>query len=142
MKHEVICKDFQHGWLKNVNIKSKTKSLQCSWVKRLYDASFYKWKILPLTLIKNTFENCFSFHSNLDFTVSLNSFTQFCINIFHSWKNALAFFSLTATCLRFQFLWFNKVIKTNNKSFHFRDLSKKNINFVKHLFKPSKVKWL
>ena len=26
--------------------------LQCSWVRRLYDDSLYKWKIIPLRLIK------------------------------------------------------------------------------------------
>ena len=133
MKHETICKDFQYGGLKNVDIKSKTISLQCSCVKKLYDESFHEWKIIPLTLIKNTFGQCFIFHSNLDFNVSLNSFPEFYINIFHSWKNTFAFLSLTPSCLRSQFLWFNKDIKINNKPFHFQDFSKENINFVEHL---------
>ena len=79
------------------------------------------------------------FHSNFDYNVSLNSFPEFYINIFHSWKNLFAFLSLTLSCLRSQFLWFNKDIKINNKPFHFQDFSKENINFVEHLCKPFRV---
>ena len=139
VKHETICKDFQYGGLKNVDIKSKIVSLQCSWIKKLYDESFHEWKIIPLTLIKNTFGECFIFHSNLDFNVSLNLFPEFCINIFHSWKNTFAFLPLSPSCLRSQFLWFNKDIKINNKPFHFQDSSEGNINFVEYLCKPSGV---
>ena len=66
---------------------------------------------LPLVLIKNTLGECFIFYSNLDFNVSLNSFPEFHINIFHSWKNTFAFLSFTPSCIRSQFLWFNKDIK-------------------------------
>ena len=113
--------------------------MQCSWIKKLNDESFHEWKIIPLTLIKNTFGECFIFHSNLDFNVSLNLFPEFCINIFHSWKNTFAFLPLSPSCLRSQFLWFNKDIKINNKPLHFQDFSKENINFVEHLSKPSGV---
>ena len=108
VKLETIWKDFQCGGLKNVDIKSKIIILQCYWVKKLYDESFHQWKIIPLTLIKNTFGECFIFHSNLDFNVSLNSFPEFYINVFHSLKNTFAFLSLTPGCLRSQFLWFNE----------------------------------
>ena len=137
VKHETICKDFQYGGLKNVDIKSKIISLQWSWVKKLYDESLHEWKKLPLTLIKNTFRECFIFHFNLDFNISLNSFPEFHINIFYSWKNTFAFLALTPSCFRSQFLWFNKDVKNNNKPFHFQDFSKENINFVEHLCKLS-----
>ena len=100
VKHETIYKDFQYGGLTNVDIKSKIISLQCSWVKKLYDESFHEWKVISLTLIKNTFGECFIFHSNLDFNVSLNSFPEFCINIFHSWKSTFSFLSLAPSCFR------------------------------------------
>ena len=136
MKRETIYKDFQYGRLKNIDIKTKIRSLQCSWVKQLYDECFREWKIIVLTLTKNTFGECFIVHSHLDFNVSLNSFPKFYINIYHSWKNTFAFLSLTPSCLRSQFLWFYKKIKINNKPFHFQHLSKENINFVEHLYKP------
>ena len=43
------------------------------------------------------------------------------------------------SCLRSQFLWFNKYIKINNKLFHFQDFSEENINFVENFCKPSGV---
>ena len=57
----------------------------------------------------------------------------------HAWKNTFAFLPRTPSCLRFQFLRFNKDIKINNKPSHFQDFSKENINFVEHLCKPSGV---
>ena len=54
-------------------------------------------------------------------------------------ENTFAFLSVTPSCFRSQFLWFNKGIKVNNKPFHFHDLSKENINFVEHFCKPSGV---
>ena len=50
IKNETLCSDFKLGGLKNVNIK--IISLQCSWVRRLYDDSFHEWKLIPLKLIK------------------------------------------------------------------------------------------
>ena len=66
-------------------------------------------------------------------------FPEFYIDIFHPWKNTFVFFSLTPSCHRSQYLWFNKDIKINNKLFHFQDFLRENINFVEHLCKPSGV---
>ena len=54
--------------MKNVDIPSEISSLQCSWVKKLFDRNFYKWKIIPLFLIdwyKNLEKN-FKFHGSLN----------------------------------------------------------------------------
>ena len=39
MKHSTLCNKYENGGLKNVNISSYVISLQCSWIKRLYDNS-------------------------------------------------------------------------------------------------------
>ena len=104
----------------------------------MYDGSFHEWERIPWTLIKNTFGECFIFQSNLDFNISLNWYPEFYINIFHSWKNTFAFLSLSPSCLRSQFLLFNKDIKISNKPFHFQDFSKENILFFEHLCKLSR----
>ena len=36
-------------------------SLQCSWVRRLYDHSFHEWKVIPLKLIEKSFRSHFKF---------------------------------------------------------------------------------
>ena len=52
------------GGLKNVDINLKIKSLQCLWIQKLYDDSFYEWKLIPLYLdncLKRTeFQNFYS----------------------------------------------------------------------------------
>ena len=60
IKNETLCSDFKHGGLENVNIQKKAISLQCSWVRNLYDDSFHEWKVIPLKLIKKSF--FFSFY--------------------------------------------------------------------------------
>ena len=64
---ETISPDFKNGGLKNVDINKKIASLQCSWIKRLYDDSFHEWKLIPLKLIKKSFGDELKFHSNLSF---------------------------------------------------------------------------
>ena len=65
LKHTTIYNEYEQGGLKNVDIFSKIKSLQCSWVERLYDDSFHARKVIPLFLIKNHLGKIFLFHSNL-----------------------------------------------------------------------------
>ena len=50
---------------KNVDFKSKIISLQCSWVKKLYDGNNHDWKIIPLYYINKYFGKKKYFHSNL-----------------------------------------------------------------------------
>ena len=67
IKHETLCSSFEEGGLKYIDINSKIASLQCSWVKWLYDDKFNECKLIPLHLIKSFFGINFKFHSNLDF---------------------------------------------------------------------------
>ena len=40
-KHETLSNDDRAGGLKNVGIRIKIITLQCIWIKRLYDNSFF-----------------------------------------------------------------------------------------------------
>ena len=66
-KNETPRMEFKAGALKTVDICFKFASLQCSWVKRLYDDCFHKWKIIPLYILSKYFGLSFRFHSNLHF---------------------------------------------------------------------------
>ena len=126
--------------LKNVDIKSKIKSLQCSWVKKLYDDNFHEWKIIPLYLIEKTFGKTFKFHSNLSFNRSnLLSFPDCYKEMFLTWKNTFSHISDISSCIKSQFLWFNDFLKIENETFHFKEFSENNINFIYHLFKDDGV---
>ena len=79
------------GGLKNVDIISKIVSLQCSWIKRLYDDKFHECKLIPLHLIKSTFGINFKFHSNLDFANSkILTFPPFYKQLFYNWHKYLS----------------------------------------------------
>ena len=41
IKQDTLCKDYENGGLKNVDIMFKIISLQYSWVKRLYHNSIH-----------------------------------------------------------------------------------------------------
>ena len=87
IKHKIFSNTFETGGLKNVDINLKVISLQCSWVKKLYDENFHEWKIIPLHLIRITLGQNFKFHSNLSYdTKLLTSFPVFYKNIFRYWS--------------------------------------------------------
>ena len=117
IKHETLCKDYDKGGLKSVNISSKLVSLQCSWVQKLYDKNFHEWKIIPLYLLNFYLGKNFNFHSNLLVKSSLlKDFTRYYQEIFRSWDKRLSCpVSVTSTIMS-QFLWFNKFIQIENQS--------------------------
>ena len=61
IKHKTLI--LENFGLKYVDVTFKVKSLSCLWVKRLFDESFYEWKILPLFYLKKAFGS--KFHFNL-----------------------------------------------------------------------------
>ena len=76
IKIETISSDFKDGVPKNVDI-SKKISIECSCIKRLHGGLFYKWKLIPLKLIKKSFGDELKFHSNVSFNNSMS-------DIFHA----------------------------------------------------------
>ena len=71
IKNSTLCNDYEYGGLKNVDIFSKVVSLQCSWIKRLFDNNFHQWKLIPLYLVCQYFGKSFKFHSNLEVSHSI-----------------------------------------------------------------------
>ena len=66
IKNSTLCNDYEYGGLKNVDIFSKVVSLQCSWIKRLFDNNFHQWKLIPLYLFRQYLGKKFKFHLNLE----------------------------------------------------------------------------
>ena len=50
---------FCNCWLTNVDKNTKIASLQCPWVKRLYEDSFHEWKLIPLHLANTAITSAF-----------------------------------------------------------------------------------
>ena len=125
---------FETGGLKNV-INLKVISLQCSWVKKLYDENFHEWKVIPLHLTRITFGQNFKFHSNLsNDTKLLSSFPVFYKNIFRYWSQHFTVSPDIPSCILSSFLWYNKDILISDKPIYFEHFSNNNLIYVTQLF--------
>ena len=94
IKHETLRMEFKAGGLKSVDIRFKFVSLQCSWVKKLYDDCFHEWKIIPLHLLNKYFCPSFKLHSNLHFESKfLKDFLFFYKQMLMNWKEIFYYIS-------------------------------------------------
>ena len=134
IKHETLCNSFEEDGLKNVDINSKIASLECSWVKRLYDDKFHEWKLIPLHLIKSTFGINFKSHSNLDFEDSkILTFSSFYKQLFRDWRKHLSYSLNIPSSILSQPIWYNRNIEINSKPIYVEEFAKK-IIFLYDLF--------
>ena len=130
IKHETLRMEFKAGVLKNVDIRFKFVSLQCSWVKKLYDNCFHEWKVIPLHLLL-----ALPLNSILTFIlkVNLKQFPSFYKQILMNWKKYFIESPITPSRVLSQFIWYNSYIKIDSKAIYLKS-STKNINFVTQLF--------
>ena len=78
IKHNTLCKNYENGGLKNFDIMNKVISLQCSWIKPLYDNNWHFWKIIHLHLIIQKLGKKILFRFNLDVnSKQINHFPQY-----------------------------------------------------------------
>ena len=69
--------------MKNVDLRNKITSMQCSWVKRLFEDDFHDWKVTPLFLMGKHLGKNFKFHNNIDIINDiLSKFPSFYQDIF------------------------------------------------------------
>ena len=123
IKHKTLSNTFETGGLKNVDINLKVISLQCSWVKKLYDENFHEWKIIPLHLIRITLGQNFKFHSNLSYdTKLLTSFPVFYKNIFRYWNQHFTVSPELPSCISSTFLWYNKRYRNQQQASIFQEI--------------------
>ena len=138
IKHSTLCNNYQDGGLKNVNIESKIISLQCSWIKRLYDKNMHNWKIIPLALIEKFLGKCFKSHSNMKIENKyIRNFPKYYQKIIIPWSRNFSSVVDLPSAILSQYLWFNSKILIDNKSVMIVCFSDNNINFVKHAFTSS-----
>ena len=123
LSHSTLYNSFENGGLKHVDISSKIISLQCSWLQKLCDKNFHKWKIVPSHLINKCFGKSFKFYSCLLFDCKLFiKFSMFYKKISPQWSSSLFALSELPSCILSNFLWFSL-------SF-FRYFSDKGLNLV------------
>ena len=108
IKQATLCKDYENGGLKNVDITFKIISLQCSWAIGLYDSSTYDWKLIPLHIITQKFGIHFLFRYNLYINQKkIRQFPKYYQEILSKWSSNLSVppetSSTTATAHKMKF---------------------------------------
>ena len=134
IKHSTLINDYSTGGLKDIDIRSKIKALQLSWVKRLYDTNFHPWKIIPTYLFSTLATNCI-FHPNLSIQnlKQLQYFPIFYWNIVNFWCEVSSASPVTSSSILSESIANNvlitiakKVIQSdffgNNKALYVKDL--------------------
>ena len=135
IKHCTLSGSYLDGGLKNINIKAKIISLQCSWIKRLFDDNSHNWKIIPLGFINKYLGKDFRFHSNLQIDSKyVKTFPKYFKEVITAWSRNLACKPNIPSAILSQFLWFNNFIHIDNSSIYFRCFSEKGISFISGLF--------
>ena len=116
----------------------KVVSLQCSWIKRLYDNSSHNRKVIPLHIIIQKLGKKFLFRFNLGISPKqINHFPQCHQEIFRKWSSGLSVSPSIPSTITSQVIWFNKHIKIDNKSLCNNSLANQSINHVEQLFKEN-----
>ena len=124
IKEKTLINNFGKGGLKDVDISSKITSLQCSWVKRLFDRNFHDWKIIPLFLFEKHFGKNFKFHGSLDIPqYFIRKMPEFYREILLNWSKFLSYDPSVPSTILSQYLWFNKYIKIGNNDAYFSHFS-------------------
>ena len=96
---------------------SKMTSLQCSWVKRLFDDSFHVWKMIPLFLVKNYPRKNFLFHSTLSIKQKIvTKCPKFYHEVLTRWGKFLSSPPKVLSVVASQFISYNEYIKTDNNT--------------------------
>ena len=116
IKHSTLCNGYENGGLKNVDLRNKITSIQCSWVKRLFEDDFHDWKVIPLFLIGKYLCKNFKFHNNIELSNDiLSKFPSFYQDIFIKWINNYTAKPTLPFMILSEFIWFNSNIKVGSK---------------------------
>ena len=109
IKHTILCCDYSDGGLKSVDMFSRIVSLQCFWVRRLFDNKVHQWKVIPLYLIQKYLCKNFKFHSNLDLRKSrLRKFLKYYQEVLYTWGKFLSSSPNSPLAIISQFIWLKK----------------------------------
>ena len=134
IKYSTICNGYEKGGMKNVDLKNKITSMQCSWVKILFEDDLHDWKVILLFLINRYLGKNFKFHNNIDISDDiLSKFPSFYQDIFIKWINNFTSKPTLSSMILSEFIWFNSNIKVDSELVHFFVFSNKNLNFIGQL---------
>ena len=114
IKHSTLIGNYDQGGLKDIDIETKIKSLQLSWLKRLHDDNFHPWKIIPEKLFfkisplgKNLFYPNFKLPRNI-------KIPTFYAKLLSFWSEFSSAKPLTTSSMLSECIWNNNLIKIDH----------------------------
>ena len=136
IKHSTLIANYEQGGLKDIDITTKIKSLQLSWIQRLHDDNFHPWKIIP-TFVFSKISPLGNdiFYPNFKLVTQYKNIPSFYLNILKYWTEFSHATPLTASSVLSECVWNNSLIIVCNKVIHSSFLSVKKNIFVADLFK-------
>ena len=130
VKHTTLINDYSEGGLRDIDIKSKIKALQLSWIRRLYDNSFHPWKVIPNHFFSN---KLFYPNFNIDF-ITFGKAPIFYKNIVNFWCEVADSLPVTASSILSECIFNNNLLKIENNIVKRNFLGMKRLLFVADLF--------
>ena len=118
--YDTLTRDVKSGGLKLIDLETKVKSLQISWIKRFSDSSNGKWKAFPSYLYR-TSDLTFYFMCNQP-PITANIKPYFYKTVQNTWAHLTAINerNLTPENIINQCIWNNRYITIENNSFVWR----------------------
>lgn len=113
--YDTLIMGIDEGGLKLVDLKTKVKSLNASWIKRSTDSSFGKWKAIPRIFYKT---NDLNFYFSCNHAPLKNVLpVKFYENIHNVWSEMCTVSALSKSVIINQTIWCNRYITIENKPF-------------------------
>ena len=135
IKHSTLISDYSFGGLRDIDIKSKIKALQLSWIKRLYDSNFHPWKIIPMHILSTVSErNIFYPNLSCNYKTTENKFPKFYKNIIKFWCEISSNPPITASSILSEKVFNNNFIQIDKKVIESTFFNIKDILLVTDLF--------
>ena len=137
IKHSTLCNGYENGGLKTLDIRNKITSIQCSWIKRLFEDDFHDGKVITPFLIGKHLGKKFKFHNNIDLSKDiLLKFLSIYQNIFIKLIINYTDKPTLPSMILYEFIWFNSNIKVGS-----RPVQPTAQDYFENLFESSDFNW-
>ena len=111
IKHSTLIANYEQGGLKDIDINTKIKALQLSWIRRLHDSNFHPWKVIPTYLFSKISPLGVNiFYPNLILSFKNKNIPVFYQNILQFWAEFSQSEPFTASSVLSECIWYNSHI--------------------------------
>ena len=136
-KRDIMISDYEQGGLRMIDVRLCARALKSAWIKKNLDTDNHaKWKLFFDLQLRDIGGAAF-FRSNLNKKDLLNVVKvsdAFLEDILQSWSEITFENDVTSVAqLRSQSLWFNSLVRVENKPIRYKLWASKRIHFISDL---------